>query len=218
MIASFLEMPVGTFNSLITGLNSRGLVSLEDGRRKSSSLTPAPDQVPTPEATGAVEVFPSIQSQDSQIEIVFGPEQIICLSTSHPNQMKCALLTLLNNQWLTCQQVAEILDFSEDHTRKLAQKLKQQDFEELLDQRRGQQQNYRVSPEIQSELIQQVVLNLVMDQPTSSNRLSQDLEERCQLKLASRTVTEHLSRLGLQQLKKTLPEVLGRLKKKSTDC
>jgi hypothetical protein len=62
-------------------------------------------------------------------------------------------------------------------------------------------------------MIQQYIANLVSKKRTSSQVLSEDIKERCNLDLSSRTIRLHIDKLGLSKIKKTLPELIDSLKK-----
>jgi len=79
----------------------------------------------------------------------------------------------------------------------------------ILDQRRGQQQDYIFTPTIKGELIQQFVIGFVTHGKISGAQLAAHLDDRCQLALSPRSVLHHVSALGLSTLKKSLPEHLS---------
>jgi hypothetical protein len=62
-------------------------------------------------------------------------------------------------------------------------------------------------------MIQQYIANLVNRQKTSSQALSEDLKQRCDLNLSPRTIRLHIEQLGLSKIKKTLPELIDSFKK-----
>ncbi|MCP4628527.1 MAG: hypothetical protein GY850_34205 [bacterium] len=71
---------------------------------------------------------------------------------------------------------------------KPARKLEQEDVKGILDQRQGQRQDYRFTPETKAELIQQFVFEAVAQRPTGGQQLAKKLEERCQLTLSARSI------------------------------
>jgi transposase len=109
--------------------------------------------------------------------------------------------------------VAPWLGVTPTHTRNLARKLAEEDVAGLLDKRQGQQQEYRVTPEVKAELIQQFVLDIVQRGKTSGKQIAQHLAERCEIELSERTVRDHVRKLGLPQIAESLPELLTGLKK-----
>ena len=123
------------------------------------------------------------------------------------------LLTLLDNNLISTREVSEVLGFSMAHTLNLAQKLHTDDITTLIDKRQGQQQEYRFTPEVKAELIQQFVLGIVSSGKSSGKLLANHLQERCELTLSERSIRDHISKLGLSRIKKTLPNLLSVLKK-----
>ncbi len=227
-IASFLNLPIGSINSLTNGLNKYGLPALEDKRSKHSTFLPHQElEIMTDVNTKNVsnleirgketKCTPVIKVNESYVEINLGiNEQLVQIPTSNLNQIKSFLLTLLNNGVLTTDQVAKVLEISARQKSRLANKLKQNDIESIIDQRQGQQQDYRFTSEIKAELIQQFVIDLATVGHTSGEQLSVNLENRCQIKLSSRSINHHISKLGLDSIKQTLPTYLWDSKKKSS--
>jgi transposase len=203
-ISSTLDMPEGTVRSLVLAINRRGLSAFEDQRSKTSSFKTPPSCVS----------MPTLEEQDSNLRVNFGMGDLV-LDIPHSNmlQKRVLLLTFLNNGLLKRSEVAPALGLSLDRTGKLARKLRQQDVDAISDQRRGQQQDYRFSPEVKAELIQQFVIDIVAHGKTSGEQLSSHLDERCQLTLSPRSVLHHVSALGLSYIKKSLPDYLSELKK-----
>jgi hypothetical protein len=87
------------------------------------------------------------------------------------------------------------------------------DITALIDKRKGQQQEYRFSPEVKAELIQQFVLDIVSSGKSSGKLLADHLQKRCELILSERSIRDHISKLGLSRIKKSLPDLLSALKK-----
>jgi len=136
---------------------------------------------------------------------------------SNPIQKRVVLLSLANNRLLERSTVADALGLSIDRTGKLARTLEQEDVKGILDQRQGQRQDYRFTPQIKAELIQQFVIEAVDQHPTGGEQLAKKIEERCQLSLSPRSILSHLSRLGLSSIKDSLPEHLAAVKKNSSN-
>jgi hypothetical protein len=206
-IASLLSMPAGTVRSLVRSFNSNGIAALFDRRTK----TMLPKQQPTsgPE--------PNLETDDEYLKInLCNSGSVIDIPISNPVQKRVVLLSLLNGKVLKCSDVASAIGLSEDRTNKLARKLAQNDVEGVADQRRGQQKEFLFTPQLKSELIQQFVIDIVSEGRTSGKQLAHHLEERCQITLSSRTILHHLSKLGLNHIKSSLPLLLEEAKKKSS--
>jgi hypothetical protein len=206
-IASFLDIPGGSVRSLILAVNKQGLPALEDQRSKTSSFRP---QAP-------LHIKPKLEQRETRIRVNFGiGDLLIDIENSNILQKKVVLLTFLQNGLLERNEVAMALNLFEDRTGKLATALKNKDVEAILDQRQGHQKDYLFPPEVKAELIQQFVLDIVTHGKTSGELLAQHLNERCNLVLSSRSILHHVSAMGLTRIKKSLPEYLEELKKKSS--
>lgn len=203
-ISSFLNTPPGSIRSLILAMKSRGLAGFEDQRAKASSF-----KAPVPE-----QITPTIQAENIWLKVDLGVGNLVLrIPEVNPVQKKVVLLSLLNSCLLTRSEVADALHLSADRTGKLAAKLQQQDVKGILDQRQGQRQEYLFIPQIKAELIQQFVIEAVGQRSTSAEQLAKKLQERCQLSLSPRSILLHLSKLGLSNIRTSLPEHLAELKK-----
>ena len=204
-IASLLAIPPGTIRSLVRSFNNNGIAALFDRRTK----TMLPKFKPTPRTSA-----PSLGTDEEHIKVNLTDDQIIQIPIWNNTQKRVVLLTLLNSKILKCSDVATAIGLSEDRTTKLARKLRQHDVESITDQRQGQQKEFRFTPQLKSELIQQFVIDIVTEGQTSGKQLAQHLEERCQITLSPRSILHHLSKLGLRRIQSSLPRLLEEAKKK----
>jgi AraC-like DNA-binding protein len=204
-ISQYLTIPSGTLFSLLTRIGRMGLPAMEDRRRKHSGLLPPP-----------VPREPSIEITSNRGEFLFefgsGTQQVT-ISDSNPLQVKTFLLTLLQNGLLTCSQVSRHLHYSSTHTARISRQLAENDVSVLLDKRKGHQRDYRVTPAVKAELIQQFVLDLISAGQTSGSSIAEGLKQRCDLSISARTVRYHLAELGLSKIKHSLPELVAAVKK-----
>ena len=203
-IAKYLQMPVGTFLSFLTRTNRYGLLAFED-RRKSPYVKVVKIEAP-------VKVSLAVTEQNVIIQLG-GNSQVIIIPRNNQLQCKVILLTFVNNGLLTAKEVSEVLGFSVRHTRDLNVKMHEGDAYWLIDKRKGQIQDYRFTPEIKAELIQQVAANAITGKPTSSRAVSQQIKERCNLVLPDRSVRLHMNKLGLPKISNSLPALVEDLKK-----
>lgn len=209
-ICSALDFKPGSLRTLLYRLQNQGLGALEDRRSKTSSFRPKTVAAPLEQLTV------SLQQRDDDHQIRFGNSLHIQIPTSNPLLLKSILLCLLNNRMLSRREVGRALQLSEDRVGILARKLAQEDVAGLLDQRRGQQQDYVFTPTIKGELIQQFVIDLVQYGKMSGEGLSKHLKERCQYDLSPRSLLYHLNNMGLSKIKSTLPAYLETAKKNSS--
>lgn len=206
VLAAFLKMPRDTVKSLIDRVATEGLPALEDRRRKTSTFVPQPRRQ-TEELKLVLE--------EEHLTIHFSGDWKMQIPRRNKFQCRTILLSILAAGLLRTEAVAEALKLSTERTRKLKTALFKNDVHAVIDQRRGQQQHYRMRSEVKAELIQQYVLNLNSETSTSSRKLSNDLRQRCEVDLAPRTIRLHVVRMGLKHLKTSLPPLLQGVKKTS---
>lgn len=203
-IALFLDAKEGSLRTTIHALHTQGLAAFEDGRAKISTFMSPPP----------LKITPSLHVDDSCVKVDLGISNMnIQIPITNRNQIKVVLLTLYSNGILPCSDTAQALGLSEDRTKKIARILSNQDAHNIFDQRCGQKQDYLFSPEIKAEIIQQFILNLANNDSVSGERIAQNLQERCQLKLSPRSILHHFSKLGLNLIKEPLTTELVQLKK-----
>ena len=206
-IARHVSMPLGTVLSLLTRIGRHGVAAIEDRRRRRSVLQPVPSPAPP---------SPQASASPSHIVVEFGASTAtVSIPKDHPLQAKVFLLTLLDSGVLDRSQVAHLLGYSTTHVTRLARQLAEGDAVALLDRRQGQQQDYRITPRIKAELVQQFTLDLITRGQTSGEAIAAELEARCQLSVPARTVRHHLARMGLPSIKHSLPQLLAAVKKTS---
>ena len=190
--------------SLTKRVICEGLPALEDRRRKHSSFLPA-----APHAALQAE----LEVGRDEFVVVLDEERRMVIPLQNKVQCRTVLLTFLQARLLSTEAVAVGLGLSADRVRTLSRELAESDATALIDQRKGLQQEYRVTPEVKAQLIQQFLLNVVTNTGTSSRRLQEDLEKRCQIRLEDRTIRHHIARLGLRDIGRSLRQLLGEVKK-----
>lgn len=206
-IARHLSMPIGTLFSFLTRVARDGLPALEDRRHgRADFLPPAEHEAPPTQVTRT----------EAGLVVDFGaPGRILSIPASNVLQQRVFLLTLLENGVLERSEVARLLGYSPTHTARLARQLRRDDVGALLDKRRGQTRDYRVTPEVKAELVQQFAVDVLTRGKTSGEAISAELEERCQITIPPRTVRYYLARMGLPAIRHSLPDLLAAVKKTS---
>jgi len=202
-IADVMDTPPGTIRSIIRAILHDGLPALEDRRRHSSTFLPLQEK--------SVKV--NIRIEEQSVIIDFGAAGQLKIPRWNTLQLRVILLTMLHNKLISTQDISEILGFSTVHTLNLAQNLHTDDITVLIDKRKGQQKEYRFTPDIKAELIQQFVLDIVASGKSSGKFIAKHLQERCALTLSERSIRDHISKLGLSKIKKSLPDLMVGLKK-----
>ena len=202
-ISDVLNMPPGTVRSTIRAIHQGGLAAFEDRRKKITTIVSPPLQ-------RTQKAF--VNRQQQSIIIAIGNTEIR-IPINKPLQTKVVLLTLLDNGLLNYSDVAKILNISKVQVSNLSKGLRDHDVPSLIDKRKGQIQDYRFTPEIKAELIQQVAANAITGKPTSSRAVSEQINQRCNLVLPDRSVRLHMKKLGLPKISKSLPKLVEDLKK-----
>lgn len=206
-IARHLSIPLGTLFSLLTRMAQHGLPAIEDRRQRHSDFRP-----PCEDRPAALEVT----AEKSGVVLEFGADgPTVSIPVSNDLQTKVFLLTLLQNGVLERARVADLLEYSSTHIARMARQLADGDVHALLDKRQGQQQDYRITPEVKAELVQQFAVDVIARGKTSGEAISAELQERCQITVPARTVRHHLARMGLPGIRHSLPELLATVKKTS---
>jgi len=202
-ISDLLRTPPGTIRSIIRAILHNGLPALEDRRQSSSTFLPPQEK--------SFKV--NIRTEGQSVIIDFGVAGQLAIPRQNTLQTRVILLTLLDNNLISTREVSEVLGFSMAHALNLAQKLHTDDITALIDKRQGQQQEYRFTPEVKAELIQQFVLDIVSSGKSSGKLLANHLQERSELALSERSIRDHIRKLGLSRIKRSLPHLLSTLKK-----
>jgi len=205
-ISSSLNMAPGSVRSLILSVNRKGLPALEDQRSKISYFRPPPSPL----------ITLALEAREDCLRVKSGSENFqIDIPASNIVQKKVILLTLLQNGLLKQSEVAEALNLSQDRTGKLVDILQRKDVKGIIDRRHGQKNDYRFTPDVKAELIQQFVIDIYTQGKTSGEQLALHLNQRCELVLSPRSILHHLSALGLNRIKTSLLANLTELKKNS---
>ena len=206
-IAEFIRIPFGTFLSLLIRIDAIGLSGFAD-RRKSSPASPM--QVQPPAMIIRVNhrsVYLESPAEDHSIDI--RPENSL--------QGKVVLLTFLDNGLLSSKDTAYLLGFSQRHTRELSSRLRENDAGALMDHRTGQRSDYRFTPQIKAEIVQQFAANAISGTRTSSTMIAEQIARRCGLHLSDRSLRLHMNKLGLSYIVHSLPQLVETVKKTLQD-
>jgi len=210
-IGRTLGIPPDTAKSIIKAVKRDGLRALEDRRLKSSTLLPKQESTKPQPIT--------LRKDDHHLVVDFGiRNRVLKLCRQDPLQMKTVLLSMFNSGLLSTRQVAEAIELTPSHTAALARRLQEQGTLSLVDQRRGQKDDFVVTPSVKAELIQQFTIDVITSGRTSSTAISEKLKERCGIVVPDRTVRHHLSRLGLGKIKRSLPQLVAAVKKTTNNC
>ena len=190
---------------MLKALHRDGLVALEDRRRRRSTFLPPAAPQPPPLR---------LLHQPQHVEVDLGAGRTpLKLSREDPLQLRIVLLSMLNDGLLSKPQAAKAMALTPPRTAALARQLAQAGAASLRDQRVGQKQDYRVTPTVKAELIQQFALDVMTGSRASGQAIAAQLQHRCRITVAARTVRHHLAELGLSKIKHSLPELVAAVKK-----
>ncbi len=207
-ISSLTGMPEESVKTALRVLLRDGFQAFID-RRKSKMISIPKISTNTKRVTIRIEGDWIIIDFDSN-------EENLRIPSADKIQVRTVLLSLMNSDMLSTQEVASVLEISDAHCRKLAKKLECDDVEEsLIDKRRGQMYDFRFGPVQKAEIIQQFAARTVTGQSISSEVLTELVNKQTYSNLSPRTVRWHINKLGLLQIKTSLPELVDTLKKKS---
>lgn len=204
-IGQALGIPAETAKSIIKAVSRNGLPALEDRRHRLSSFLP---QAPS----RSVPV--TLHATTEHIVVDFGGRQLE-IPRRNVLQLRTILLSMLNSGLLTQCQVADAISLTSAHTASLARRLDSEGMAALIDKRQGQESDYRITPEVKAELVQQFAVDVIARGKTSGEVISAELQDRCQITVPARTVRHHLARMGLGQIKQSLPQLVAAVKKTS---
>ena len=206
-IGQTLAIPPETAKTIIKSVKKKGLAAFEDQRYRNSSFLPPVQTSPDP-------VTLSVTKE--HVIVDFGVEGR-CLHIPRENslQVRTVLFTLCNSGLLSYKQVAQAIGLTPVYTAKLARQLADEDVLSLIDKREGQKSDYRITPDVKAELVQQFAVDVIARGKTSGRTISEEIEERCQLTVPPRTVRHHMAGMGLAKIKQSLPKLVDAVKKTS---
>ncbi len=208
-IASLVEMPEESGKTTIRRVMADGTSAFSDRRQSEKTY---PIHLPPPQ-----EPQVSVLIKADYCLITFGDmDHQLKIPQNHQILLKSVLLSLLQANLLSVHTVSSVLGITASHCRELSAKLLDNDVTEVLvDKRKGQKQDYRVDQSLKAELIQHFAARTVTGHSTSSLALTEVINNTRKTNISPRTIRWHMNKLGLMKIKKTLPELVITLKKKS---
>lgn len=207
-IGQQLAIPSETAKSIIKTVNKNGLQALADRRYRDSAF-----QASSP--LSQIEPF-SVHTDQEFVIIEFGvKDRRLKIPLQNSLQVKTVLFSMLKSGLLNHGQVAGVTGMTPAYIETLARRLDTEGLNALIDKRQGQKADYRVTPEVKAELVQQFALDIITRGQTSGQAISQELQQRCGINIPARTVRYHLGRMGLPKIKRSLPQLVATVKKSS---
>jgi transposase len=210
VVASLVGMPEESVKTVSRLVMRDGFTALRDRRR--SEKGPVTEAATSPVAVTA-------RREGEWYIVTFGEDgSSLRIPIAFRIQARTVLLSLLNGGLLSVEETATVLGLHPGHCRELAKKLKGQDVDKsLIDKREGQKKDYLFTSEVKSELILQFAVNALSGWPTSGRAISEELHQRCGIEVSERSVRLYLKKLGLSRIADALPELLDAQKKTSSN-
>ncbi len=209
-IGSLMEISDESVKTMNSRIMKDGLPAFRD-RRESTNTHRLEQSQPIRKLQASVLI------QDDYYVIVFeNTNHQLKIPRNNHVQIRTVLLSLLQASLMTVHMVSSVLDITPAHCRELSGKLVNHDVPEvLIDKRKGQKQDFLVDLEVKAELIQNFAARAISGYSTSSQVLTEIVNEHQKTTISPRTIRWHMNKLGLTKIKKTLPDLVKTLKKKS---
>ena len=206
-IANYLGFSYSTYLSFLTRINRCGLSAFQDQRR--ITLTHERN-IERPQKV-------TLRIDDENVFLMLDgtsvENRVLSIPCGNPMQKKIILLSFYHSGLLSLKEISPVIGMSERHIRHLTENLYSGDVYSLIDKRRGQVKDYRFTPEIKSELVQQYTAHAMTGKSTSSQVLAKQIHRRCHVQLSDRSIRLHVKKLGLWRIVKSLPMLVDKLKK-----
>lgn len=208
-IALLVDMPEESGKTTINRILKDGLPALRD--RRYSAKACEQQLPPTPSQESQI----SVTTEDGYCVITFeNSNQQLNILQSHRVHLKSVILSLLQADLITMHTASTVLGITVAHCRNLSEKLLDEGVKEvLIDKRKGQKHDLQVNPQVKAELVQQFAARSIAGYSVSSQSLTEILNDKLKTAISPRTIRWHMNKLGLMDIKKTLPALVESLKK-----
>lgn len=208
-IATLIKIPEESGKTAISRILRDGIHALSD-RRYSAKIC---EHYPPPSPLQEQDV--SIKTEGSSCVITFANfNHQLKISQSHRVHMKSVILSLLSADLLSIHTASTALGITVAHCRDLSEKLLHEGVTEaLIDKRKGEKHDFRVNPQVKAELVQQFAARSIAGYSVSSQSLTEIINDNQGTAVSPRTIRWHMNKLGLMNIKKTLPKLVESLKK-----
>lgn len=208
-IALLVGMPEESGKTTINRILKDGIPALRD--RRHSAKACEPQLPPAPPQESQVSVI----TEDGYCVITFdNSNQQLKILENHRVHLRSVILSLLQADLITMHTASTALGMTVAHCRDLSEKLRNEGVKEvLIDKRIGQKQDLQVNSQVKAELVQQFAARSIAGYSVSSQSLTEVLNDRLETTISPRTIRWHMKKLGLMDIKKTLPTLVESLKK-----
>lgn len=206
--AAAVDLPKGSFFTLLNRIKKNGFLGFADRRRREAfPLVPKSDPISPQQPSATVCVH------DDKIEVELSGSHRMTIPAADALRSRITIISLVCEGILSTTEASKVLHCSVPHISKLCKKLQEGCAEDFIDQRKGQQSDYKITPEIKHMLIAQTAAHVITGKSTSSLAITKAINEQVNIELTDRTVRQHMHNLGLNKLKNTLPSLIEALKK-----
>lgn len=208
-IALLVGMPEESGKTTINRILKDGIPALRDRRYTAKACEPRLPPAPPHESQV------SVITEDGYCVITFEESnQQLKILQSHRVHLRSVILSLLQADVITMHTASTTLGITVAHCRDLSEKLLDEGVKEvLIDKRKGQKHDLQVNPQVKAELVQQFAARSIAGYSVSSQSLTEILNDKFETTISPRTVRWHMKKLGLMDIKKTLPTLVESLKK-----
>ena len=208
-VAALVGMPDESLKTFLSAIFRDGWEALRD--RRHSQARPKKE---IPALSSNISV--SLQADGDDCVMDFGGSHTLRIPMVHKIKTRTILLSLMGPIELPTREVAHVLGISAARCLQLAAKLKENDVgEALVDKRFGQTHDYRMGPKEKAELVRQFAARAITGHSISSETLSDLVMQQTNTKVSPRSVRWHARKLGLMDIKDSLPQLVESLKKNS---
>lgn len=209
MIASTLDLSANTVRAKIRTFLKDGFYSLGDRRQKSQIQHI--EKKPKRDSTDNKVV---VKQTQEEIVIAIGKMSVV-LPRKNNLQVKTVLLSLVDSNLVTKAEVSNFLNLSVAHIGFLCKELKDKDIYCLIDKRKGSQEDYKFTPDVKAELIKEFAVSCLIGTSASGKTIGEKMDATFKTSFSERSVRLHMHKLGLNRIKKSLPEKYEMEKKSS---
>lgn len=210
-IASLVGMPEESGKTVIKRISKGGLPALGDRRQSAKAY-----EYQLPHSAILSHQVSVITKGDSCLITFFDSDQQIKILRKHRVHLRSVILTLLQADLISAQMASSALGITAAHCLDLSGKLLNEDVAEvLLDKRKGQTNDLLVDSQVKAELVQQFAARSIAGYSVSGKALAEAVNDNLQTAISDRAVRWHMKKLGLMEIKKSLPKLVKSLKKTS---
>ncbi len=206
-IAEAFDLSANTLRAKIRTFLKDGFYSLGDRRRKRLDLCREKERKQNGGADRA-----AIRQTKEEIVVAIGEASIV-LPKKNNLQARTVLLTLVDNNLVTKAEASDVLKLSTAHVGYLREELKDKDIHCFIDKRKGSLEDYKFTPDVKAELIKEFAVNCLTGGNASGKAIGEKLDATFESSYSERSVRHHMRKLGLNGIKKTLPEEYATVKK-----